>query len=119
MLLRKESGLRQADLAEASGVSQAYIAKIERGRVTNVGIEYIFALAEALDVRVEHLLGLSEVVVDEPSPLALYEGKAIYVVEDEEEEEMIRELLRLFQRLSGADQRFALGLMRRMGGGDE
>jgi len=118
MLLRKESGLRQADLAEASGVSQAYIAKIERGRVTNVGIEYIFALAEALDVRVEHLLGLSEVVVDEPSPLALYEGKAIYVVEDEEEEEMIRELLRLFQRLGGADQRFALGLMRRMGGGD-
>ncbi len=44
---------------------------------------------------------------------------AHYVVEDEEEEEMIRELLRLFQRLSGADQRFALGLMRRMGGGDE
>jgi len=118
MLLRRESGLRQEDLANISGVSQSYIANIERGRVTNVGIEYIFALAEALEVRVEHLLGLSEVVVDEPSPLALYEGKAIYVVEDEEEEEMIRELLRLFQRLGGADQRFALGLMRRMGGGD-
>lgn len=109
MLLRRESGLRQADLADKSGVSQAYIAKIERGRVTNIGIDYIFALAEALEVRVEHLLGLSEVVVDEPSPLALYEGKAVYVVEDEEEQKMIRELLRLFQRLGGADQRFALG----------
>ena len=65
MLLRKESGLRQEDLAEISGVSQAYIAKIERGRVTNVGIAYIEMLAKALDVRVAYLLGLSDVVVDE------------------------------------------------------
>ena len=65
MLLRRESGLRQEDLAEISGVSQAYIAKIERGRVTNVGIEYIELLAKALDVRVAYLLGLSDVVVDE------------------------------------------------------
>lgn len=118
MLLRRESGLRQEDLAEISGVSQSYIANIERGRVTNVGIEYIFALARALDVRVEHLLGLSDVVVDETDPLALYEGRAVYVVEDEEEHRLIQELFRLFQSLRPEDQRLVLSLMRRMAGTD-
>src|SRR3990167_2006578 len=65
MLLRRESGLRQEDLADISGVSQSYIANIERGRVTNVGIEYVFALARALAVGVQYPLGLSEGVVDE------------------------------------------------------
>ena len=114
LLLRRESGLRQEDLAEASGVSQAYIAKIERGRVTNVGIEYIFALAQALDVRVEHLLGLSDVVVEEDDTLA--EGRAVYVVGDMEEYSMVQELLKLFQTLRPADQAFALGMMRRLTG---
>lgn len=117
MLLRRESGLRQEDLADVSGVSQAYIAKIERGRVTNVGIEYIFALAKALDVRVEHLLGLSEVVVEEQETI-LSDGRALYLVGDSEERRMVQELLRLFQGLTAADRSFALGLMRRMAGAD-
>lgn len=119
LLLRRESGMRQEDLAKASGISQAYIAKIERGRVTNVGIEYIFALAQALDVRVEYLLGLSDVVVDETEDDIdeISEGRAVYVVHDVEEHRMVQELFQMFQSLKPADRHFALGMMRRIAGG--
>lgn len=112
MLLRRESGLRQEDLADISGVSQAYIAKIERGRVTNVGIEYIFALAKALDVRVEHLLGLSDVVVDEGDVGHLLDAPAGYITNLTEEEV---EAVRLLRSMSDVDRKQAMGVLRRLG----
>lgn len=112
MLLRRESGLRQEDLAEISGVSQAYIAKIERGRVKNVGIDYIFALAKGLDVRVEHLLGLSDVVVDESDFSHLGESPALYAAGLSEEE---GEALRLLRSMREGDREQAMGVLRRLG----
>jgi len=73
------------------------------------------ALAKALEVSVAYLIGETEVAAEE---FVLREGRAVYVVEDEEERQMTQELLRLFQKLNGADQRFALGMMRRIGGAD-
>ncbi len=112
MLLRKESGLNQSDLAGLSGVSQAYIAKIERGRVTNVGIEYIFALAKALDVRPAYLLGLSEVVVDEEEPLAVADGPAQYNVDP-----TVRELLEMVDGMDTGQRQQLIGIARVLSGG--
>jgi len=113
MLLRKESGLRQEDLAEISGVSQSYIANIERGRVTNVGIEYVFALARALDVRVEHLLGLSEVVVDEDEEeLTIAEARSAYTVDP-----TMGELLGLIEGMTPGQRQQLAGIARLLLGG--
>lgn len=112
LLLRRESGLRQEDLAEASGVSQSYIANIERGKVTNVGVDYIFALARGLDVRVEHLLGLSDVVVDEDDFSHLGQPPGLYGVRLSEEEE---EALLLLRSMSAGDREQAMGVLRRLG----
>ena len=113
LLLRRESGLRQEDLAESSGVSQSYIANIERGKVTNVGIEYIFALARALDVRVEHLLGLSDVVVDEDEEeLILGEARPTYNLDP-----TMAELLHLVEGMTPAQRQQMAGIARLLLGG--
>lgn len=62
LLSRRDLGWNQDDLAEKSGISRGYISNIERGRITNVGVEVVFALAEALEVTPAYLLGL----VDDP-----------------------------------------------------
>jgi transcriptional regulator with XRE-family HTH domain len=113
MLLRKESGLRQEDLSELSGVSQAYIAKIERGRVTNVGIEYIEMLAKALDVRVAYLLGLSDVVVEEEEVLELREARPAYEVIDP----TMKELLEAIEKMTPGQRQQMLGIARLLLGG--
>ncbi len=113
MLLRKESGLRQEDLAEISGVSQSYIANIERGRVTNVGIEYIMALAKALDVRPAYLLGLSDVVVEEEEVLELREARPAYEVIDP----TMRELLEAIEGMTPGQRQQLAGIARLLLGG--
>ena len=115
LLCRRDYKWTQDELAARSGISRSYIAQLERGTVTNAGIEPLMALAKALEVSVAYLIGETEVAAEE---FVLREGRAVYVVEDEEERQMTQELLRLFQKLNGADQRFALGMMRRIGGAD-
>lgn len=113
MLLRKESGLRQEDLAEISGVSQSYIANIERGRVTNVGIEYIMALAQALDVRPAYLLGLSDVVVEEEEVLELREARPAY----QEIDPTMKELLEAIEKMTPGQRQQLAGIARLLLGG--
>lgn len=52
---RKKRGLTQADLAGAAGISQAYLAQIERGQ--RVGDVRLYArLADALRLKIEDLV---------------------------------------------------------------
>ncbi len=96
-----------------SGVSQAYIAKIERGRVTNVGIAYIEMLAKALDVRVAYLLGLSDVVVDEDEEeLVLAEDRPSYSVDP-----AVQELLELIEGMTPGQRQQMAGIARLLLGG--
>jgi transcriptional regulator with XRE-family HTH domain len=53
--LRKQRGLSQEDLAEASGMSRNYISDIERG-VRNPGLLALVALAKALRVSLRELV---------------------------------------------------------------
>lgn len=54
---RKEKGLSQQALAEASGLSRNYISMIERGDATNISTKVIEQLAIVLNVTPSHLLG--------------------------------------------------------------
>jgi transcriptional regulator with XRE-family HTH domain len=45
---RKESGKTLTEMARATGISQSYLSRIERGDVTNPTIETVFRVLDAL-----------------------------------------------------------------------
>lgn len=103
LLARRDIDINQDELARRIGVSRPYISDIERGKTTNVGVETIYALAEALDVRVEYLLGLSDVVVDEEDiddELSVREARPHYIADP-----MMAELLDLIERMDAGQRR--------------
>ena len=53
---RQRSGLTQAELAEASGVTDETISRIERGRY-EPAVSTLFRLAEALEISLDRLAG--------------------------------------------------------------
>lgn len=48
-VLRVARGMSQEDLADAAGAHRTYVSSLERG-LRNVGLDNIFALADALGV---------------------------------------------------------------------
>ena len=48
-VLRVARGMSQEDLADAAGVHRTYVSSLERG-LRNVGLDNVYALADALDV---------------------------------------------------------------------
>lgn len=57
---RKDLGLNQKELAALSGVGNSYISEIESRKKVNIGVEVVFALADALKVSPAYLLGLTD-----------------------------------------------------------
>jgi transcriptional regulator with XRE-family HTH domain len=53
--VRKAKGWRQIDLTQHSGVHEVHISDLERGS-REVGLKTLFAIAHALDVKVEYLV---------------------------------------------------------------
>lgn len=56
-LRRKKLGMNQKQLAEASGLTQATISRIENGEVTELRTYTFKRLAESLGVTVDYLIG--------------------------------------------------------------
>lgn len=54
---RQELGLSQQDLSEATGLRRAAISELERGKKTGMTIDTAKALARALGVSVDYLIG--------------------------------------------------------------
>ena len=48
---RRDLNWNQGDLADRSSISRQYISDLERGRITNPGVEVVQALAAALGDR--------------------------------------------------------------------
>lgn len=71
--MREHKGLSQSDLAEISGVGQAYISKLERGIAPNAAGLILGKLAIALDTTVDYFLGLT----DDPSPRPIANSPAL------------------------------------------
>ena len=57
---RKKEGLTQKQLEERSGVPQNTISRIEIGAVQEISTRTLVALARALHVTTDYLLGLEE-----------------------------------------------------------
>lgn len=49
---RRMSGITQTELAERTGLSRPWISQLEQGRITNPGIQRIFAICDALGVNI-------------------------------------------------------------------
>ena len=55
--IRKEHNMCQIDLAVAVGIDRAYLSEIENGK-TNMSINILFAIADALEVNITNLLDI-------------------------------------------------------------
>lgn len=60
LLSRRDLGWDQETLACNAGISRGYISKLERGYTKNPGIEVIKALAKALGISTEYLMGSTD-----------------------------------------------------------
>lgn len=54
--LRQGKGWSLSDLSEHAGLSKAYISDIENGAAGKPNVQYMFAIAEALDTTLDELL---------------------------------------------------------------
>lgn len=114
LLCRRDMGWDQIQLAEASGVSRSRISEIERGKADNVGIEYVFGLADALGVPVPYLLGLQDSAVPVSDEAVLRESGGEYIavdVESREERRVLQQAVDLFHGLTAGGQAHALRYM--------
>jgi len=74
---RTERGVTLRDVSEASGISIAYLSDLERGKLANPTLDTLTALARALGVSLNELLGLdSEPATEPPLPEPLAEFRS-------------------------------------------
>jgi transcriptional regulator with XRE-family HTH domain len=77
---RTRAGLSREALAYHSGVSWSAIAQIESGRRKDIRLSSLSALADALEVSVDHLIGTAAAAVPPP----LFEHRVLLYGSDEE-----------------------------------
>ena len=115
LISRRDLGWDQKGLSEHSGVSRPYISQIERARKTNVSVDVLFSLADALGVSVQYLLGLSESPLVEPDVKIFKEMAGEYVtvdVDNDDERRLIRSLIAEFNALPRRAQEAAIEMIR-------
>lgn len=100
LLSRRDLDWKQEELSAKSGISRTYISEVERGQITNVGIEVIEALAKALGVSPSYLIGWEE------NPLA--------GIEEENEEPLLNDdesaILAITRQLPTQQRKLLLGI---------
>ena len=117
LLSRRDLDWDQKQLSEQSGVSRPYISQIERARKTNISVDVLFALADALGVTVQYLMGLTDDPLGEGSERVLREQSGDYVVfevESGEERRVMQQLVDEYSALSPRSQRLAIEYLRMM-----
>lgn len=78
--LRQKRDMNQTQLADASGITQATISRIESGEVKQLKSEALKKLAEALEVTVDYLVGKtnkltpSDIVDSDPTARQIFRG---------------------------------------------
>jgi transcriptional regulator with XRE-family HTH domain len=94
---REEKGMNQKELANASGITQATISRIESGQVRELKSGALKRLASALGVTVDFLVGKTERLT--PEDIVSSDADAKY-------------LLRGYEKLSGADRKLLKDYLR-------
>jgi transcriptional regulator with XRE-family HTH domain len=115
MMSRYDLNVNQLELSDRSGVSNTYISDIERGRARKVGVDVVFALAEALQVNPAYLLGLTDAPSGESDVRVMKEMAGEYVtvdVDSDEERRLVRSLMDEFNALPRRAQQAAIEMVR-------
>lgn len=115
MVCRIDLDISQGDLAKRAGISQSFLSRIERGRVVDVSLATLQALAKALGVRPEYLAGWSDDPLGEDRPASLAEGRVVYEAMTPRERRMVQEVLDVFGGLSPERQELALRVLEELG----
>ncbi len=114
LLARRDLQWDQDELSRKSGISRGYISEIERLRKTNVGIEVVFALADALGVTVPYLLGVTDNAVGEPIDQLQADNYMVVEVKSPEQRRALQQVIDAYSALSAGQQRFAINMLRMM-----
>lgn len=115
LLSRRDVDITQEDLAAKAGnVSAAYISSLERGKVVNPTAEVVEALAKALGVQPEYLIGWTDDPLGEDLPPSLAEGRIVYQVGSPATYRLVQEFLDIFTELSPEDQLMLLNFVREL-----
>jgi len=115
LINRRDLKMDQLELAAKSGVSNSYISDIERGRARKIGVDVVFALAEALGVSPIYLMGMTDNPTGEPDAKVLAEQSEQYVVAEvdgADAKQNVRDLIAVYQRLPKSQQIALLGFIR-------
>lgn len=118
LLERRALNWNQDELASRAGVSRSYVSHIERAQIPNPTLEVIEALAKALGVEPDYLVGWSDDPAGEDRPQNVAEGRVVYQVASPAEYRRVQELLDLFNELTPEDQRILMeiaGRLRKVG----
>lgn len=117
LLGRRDLQLDQEELARASGVSRSRISEIERGKATNIGVDAIYSLADALDVTVAYLLGLSDDSLGEDPDKVQKEISGDYItveIENKDQRRLVQAAIDALLALPPREQRRAVQFLRMM-----
>ncbi|HLX89898.1 MAG TPA: helix-turn-helix transcriptional regulator [Acidimicrobiales bacterium] len=80
---RSDRGVTLRDVSEVSGISIAYLSDLERGKLANPTLDTLTALAAALGVSLNELLGIEAEQPGEPRlPAALQEFRSSIAFRD-------------------------------------
>lgn len=111
LLERRRIDIDQSELGRRSGVSGGYISDIERKKVTNIGVEKVFAIADGLGVSPWYLMGQTE------DPLyGFSEDEQVLLPRTDTD---TREFLTIYQQLSDDKKGILLNLARMLRSSDE
>jgi transcriptional regulator with XRE-family HTH domain len=89
------------------------VSHIERAQIPNPTLDVIEALATALGVRPDYLLGWTDDPLGEDRPASVGEGRIVYQVAPGQYRQ-VQELLDLFTELGPEDQRILMDLAQRL-----
>lgn len=103
--LRKARDLTQVELSEKAGIKQQTLSLVETGGIADPGTSTIKAIADALDVDMDYLLG-RERFVDKKFPPQIFSLADIYErIPPDEREQAFRVARSVFESFWDVDER--------------
>jgi transcriptional regulator with XRE-family HTH domain len=111
VLSRIDLDITQGELAQRAGISQSYLSRIERGRISDVAMATVEALARALGVRPEYLAGWSEDALGEDLPANVAEGRVVYDAVSPSERRRVQEVVDIMHDLPADRQELAVRVL--------
>lgn len=115
LLARKWLNINQDELAQRAGISRTYVSKIETGATPYVMTDVAIRLAEALQVNLGFLLGLTDIPSDDPgTPIQATESTITFEVKDKDLRRMTQELFAILVELAPEDRRLVFDMAERI-----